>query len=206
MGFAVMATAVTVVVIFIAAVAAVAHGAYVSMAKRKRQAALDYLLKATDRMYFYGQPVARCLEKGVVWELAWDGVGDFARPMGCLVLYALGALGSGNARICWSERYDHSAGQSYYLAYVIFDYCGWQWILDLRGHGLDESSFKRYKGSKDLESASYEYWDVSRRDRHLVENCTDPERSDLAPDFHYREMELREFEQETEHQVMFLTI
>ena len=206
MGFTVMATATGIVAFAIVVVAVIVHEAYERMAEKKRQAALDYLLRATNRMYFYGQPVAKCLEKGVVWELAWDGMGDFARPMGCLVLYALGMLGSGNSRICWSERYDHSARQSYYLAYVIFDYCGWRWILDLRGHGLDESSFKRYKGSKDLDSASYEYWDVSRRDRYLVENCTDPERSKLAPDFHYREMDLREFEQETEHLVMFLTI
>ncbi len=205
MGFTVMATATMIVVFAIALVAIVAHEVYTGIAKRKREAALKYLLNATGRMYFYGQPVAKCLEKGVVWKLAWDGIGDFARPMGHLVLYALGNKGSGNTQIYWSERYDHSIRRSYYLVYVVFDYCGWQWILDLCGQGLDEHSFRRFKGSKDLDSASYEYWDMSRRERHSVENCTDPERSNLAPDFRYMETELKKFEAETEHLVKFLT-
>ena len=124
--------------------------------------------------------------------------------MGYLVLYALGAKGSGNAQIHWAERYDRGVGQCYYSAYVVFDYCGWQWMLDLRGHGLDEYSFKRYKDSMSSDFAIYDYWGLSRRERHLAENCTDPERSKLAPDSRYREMDFAEFEFKTEQLVKAL--
>ena len=206
MGFTVMATASIIVIAVVTLIALIVYEAYSNMATRKRQAALEYLLKAVDRMYFYGRPVAKCLEKGVVWELNWEELGDFTRPMGYLVLYALGAKGSGNAQIHWVERYDLEMKRHHYSAHVVFDYCGRQWMLDLRGQRLDGFSFKRHKSSEDSDFASYGYWDIDRRDRYLAENCTDPERSKLTPDFYYREMEPAEFEREVEHLVMFFTI
>ena len=200
MSFTMMAM-ITLVVIAIVVVAVVVHEAHSRRIEKKRQAAVEYLTSITRRLYFYGQPVSKCLEEGVVLKLEQEGMGDFARPMGYLILYALELKGNNAAHLHWQECYDREANRGYYSVRVRFAHGGCYWAYNVCSHGLDEPSFTRWKGPVDPNFADYRYWDLPRRERHLAENCTDPGRSDLHPDFRYRELDAREYEQEVEHLV-----
>ena len=153
---------------------------------RKRQEALEYLLRMTDKVYFYGRPVADCLKNGAVSELFWDQVGDFSKIFSGLVLYALYAHGDESARMHWkhwTRREDLLI--EHYSTLITFRYAGKQWGLRVRGRHLDEINFSQMN----TQPHGYTTWsyldDIPRRDRYLIENCTDRNRSNLPPDLYY---------------------
>lgn len=186
MEFAAMATTALVVVGIVVVLAVIGHQVHEKRMEGKRQEALVYLLWATEKLYFYGRPVSECIRRGVIWELSHHDVGDFARPFGCLVLYGLHVHGDQTARVNWSQRYDEEAKREYYEVFVSFKYSGQYWRYDTQSRRLDGCGFRRMKENQaDLNYACYDYWNVLKEERYFAGNCTDPKRSNLAPDFNY---------------------
>lgn len=152
----------------------------------KRQKALKYLLDVTEKVYFHGRTVSKCIQKSAVWNLYWYKVGDFSKAFGELILYALHAQGNETAWLYWQYRDgDSNFGPEHNATYVNFEYNGDRWILRMRGRDLSEVDFRQAKEVPESGFAICDYFDLPHRNRHLVENCTDPMRSNLAPDFCY---------------------
>lgn len=152
----------------------------------KRQEALDYLLEVTNKVYFHGRTASKCIQKAAVWELGWHRVGDFSKIFGELVLFALYIHGDKTAWLYWKYREnDNLTGPEHNDAYVNFNYGGKHWALRVRGRDLTEVDFRQANEVPDQGFAICDFSDLPHKDRYLLENCTDPTRSNLAPDFCY---------------------
>lgn len=163
-----------------------------------RDEALEYLLQTTERVYFYGQPVSMCLQKGVVSELYWSNLGDFSKPFGILVLYALHVQGNNDACLYWRHRsVDEEMLPERNTVLVNFKYGRRRWELRVLGRRLDEISFHQGTVSPSQNYLAWTYMNgVPRKNQLFSENCTDPNRSNLAPDYYYINLPKAEFDAE----------
>lgn len=164
----------------------------------RREDALNYLLDATSKIYFYGRPVSMCLTEGVVGVLAWSEIGDYSKTFGCLILNALFMEGNETARLYWKKSPGDNALPEHYTTFVTFDFNNRHWELRLRARHLDQISFRETDDSL----RGYEVWiypnDVPRDKRIEVEKCSNPDQSYLAPDINYLELPLAEFIKKTD--------
>ncbi|MBR3322383.1 hypothetical protein IKG05_01950 [Candidatus Saccharibacteria bacterium] len=154
----------------------------------KQGEVMRYLLEdVTKTMYLNGLSVDEWLCRGIVWELSWHEVGDFARPLGCLILDALYEAGDETARLYWQKREDIN-GQEYYNTYIVFKYDGWDWQLNLRCRWLNEG-LRRFR-RKTVAGYTVCYLDIPPEERSNIERYKDPHQSELAPDFWYENWDL----------------
>lgn len=195
---------------------------------RKWLNARDHLREATREIYFYGYPVTECLDMGVVGGLAQYGVGDFAMQMGTLVLYALrnqmGPLHSKERAkqaepvMYWQETTrstlfpwelnstETPEEHTKYLALVEFDYGGWRWRYNVWAHSLEVGLVRAKHSKKRANYTKWDYWDVPRASRYAIENCTDPERSWIAPGVYYADLKTSDFRERMAHEMKFITL
>lgn len=169
------------------AVTVIANSLYEKYMERERLKARTYFLGVMRGYYFYGRPLAECVEKSAVWELWWNEVGDFARPVGMLILSSFWMHGNTSSRLCWAKR-DGIAGESeHFAARIVFEYNRREWIYDVRCRRLDPVSFRRFQGHLGSEFTVWHYLDIDRAQRRLIENCTSVEGSKILPDAWYAE-------------------
>lgn len=188
MSFVIMAITVIVAIVVIVIIALVIYEVYNRLAEKCRQEAMQYLLRTAEGFYFYGCPLAKCIESGVVWNLGIYSreIGDFARPFGRLVLCAMSNHGDQSAKIYEQCCIDPS-GYEYSKVYVTFKYRSKVWAYRVQAPRLDECSFRQVKQQNEL-GAGYvhqDYWKLSRMERYMFEKCAIAEHSDLEPSIQY---------------------
>ncbi|MDO5451856.1 MAG: hypothetical protein Q4F56_02095 [Candidatus Saccharibacteria bacterium] len=167
-------------------------------AYKKRRAALEHVLRKTQKVYFYGYPVADCLRSNVAGELHRRRIGDFNRALGLTVLCAL-KDDKKDAMLYTRWLEDDSGRPGHYDAIICFHHGGNNWRFDLDQPLNSERRLTRYVygGKSSLIAAGYRslyFWIMPAEKRLRIGKCSDPDRSFFPPDANYTNLGRSEYE------------